>query len=74
MWTLVIITLMAAAPLSGGGVNRSGASTTTTFLDFPDQQKCNAAASTIQTPNGAMPSGIPAAFAVYRIVAKCVER
>jgi hypothetical protein len=70
MWTLVIIAIAASW---GGG--RGGASTTTTFLDFQDQQKCNAAATALATTSDpTFPGGEHIATATYRIIAKCVAR
>jgi hypothetical protein len=69
MWTLIIITFFMTA--TGGG-----ASTTTTFLDFPDEEKCKAAASAIEVPGMVRLAdeprrGLPAG---YRIIARCVAR
>jgi hypothetical protein len=66
MWTLVIITLIASD--LGGGV-----STTTTFLDFADKPKCDAAATAIGVGSDTIGSGTRPLYAFYRIVGKCVQ-
>jgi hypothetical protein len=43
MWTLVIITIAFSGTLSG-------ATSSTTYLDFPDQQKCETAATAVGAP------------------------
>jgi hypothetical protein len=54
---------------------RVGASTTTTFLDFQDQQKCSAAATALATTTDpTFPGGEHVRTATYRIIAKCVVR
>jgi hypothetical protein len=71
MWTLVIITIAFSGALSG-------ASSSTSYLDFPDQSKCEAAATAIGAPDWTriIPSGALRSPPVggYRIIAKCVER
>lgn len=68
MWTLVIITIAFSGTLSG-------ATSSTTYLDFPDQQKCETAATAIGAPDWVSISfGTPArAVGGYRIIAKCVQ-
>jgi hypothetical protein len=81
MWTLVIITLMASQ-VATGGPNRSGVSTTTALVDFPDQSKCDAAAAAIRVGDADLPSGtirgatyrVRITGAAYRIIATCVAR
>jgi hypothetical protein len=55
MWTLVIITLLTAQTGSGGANGRGGVSTTTTFLDFRDQETCNAAANALAVKTETFP-------------------
>lgn len=79
MWTLVIVVLIGTPQNTGSptGHDRGGASSSITTIDFPDETKCNAAASTMaqgdtQVGNPGVPSAAWAA--VYNIVAKCVAR
>jgi hypothetical protein len=72
MWTLVLVTLIASGAAIGG------VSTTTSFLDFPDEAKCRSAADGIAGTAqlnldrpGARPTSPPV---TYRIIAKCVAR
>jgi hypothetical protein len=74
MWTLVIITLLTAQSSAGGGYNRSGASTTTTFLDFKDQQSCTAASNALAVKSEVFPGGPTGVGGLYRIITKCVAR
>ena len=71
MWTLILVVIVAA------NANTGGVSTSTTFLDFPDQAKCQAAAAEIVVEDYlTLPANAfgnrPPTF--YRIVAKCVAR
>jgi hypothetical protein len=74
MWTLVIITLLTAQTGSGGANGRGGVSTTTTFLDFKDQETCDRAASALAVKSDAFPGTATSVGGVYRIIAKCVAR
>jgi hypothetical protein len=74
MWTLVIITLLTAQTGSGGAYSRSGASTTTTFLDFKDQKTCTAASNTLSVKSNTYPGGATGVGGIYRIIATCVAR
>jgi hypothetical protein len=71
MWTLILVVIVAANGITGG------TSTNTTFLDFPDQAKCQAATSAMAVddyttlPTSAFGNRPPT---VYRIIAKCVAR
>jgi hypothetical protein len=71
MWTLIIITIAFSGALSG-------ASSSIAYLDFPDQSKCEAAATAIGapgwiriTPGG---TGSQTSTGGYRIITRCVER
>ena len=72
MHTLIIVTFLAS------GASVGGVGTTTSFLDFPSEAKCRAAADALTgtgqvTPNhGNHPNISPSA--TYRIVGYCVER
>ena len=72
MWTLILITVIAS------GASVGGVGTATSFLDFPSEAKCRAAADALAgtgqvTPShGGHPNISPSAN--YRIVAYCVER
>jgi hypothetical protein len=73
MWTLILVVVVAA------NANTGGVSTSTTFLDFPDQAKCQTAAARVAVDDYAtLPTNPfggnrpPTTF--YRIVAKCVAR
>ena len=72
MWTLILVTFVVS------GTSTGGVATTTSFLDFPSQSKCRAAADAVAgadqiTPSrGSRPNISPSA--IYRIVAYCVER
>jgi hypothetical protein len=79
MWTLIVITIVTTQTVAGqpASLARGGVSTTTTFLDFPDQQKCEAAAAAVAVKLDAFPStagNTPTPGAYYRIIAKCVAR
>jgi len=54
----------------------SGASSTTGFIDFPDEQKCEAAATAIGAPGWVRIPDDPRRSPVggYRIIARCVQR
>jgi hypothetical protein len=75
MWTLIIITIAFSGALSG-------ASSSTAYLDFTDQSKCEAAATAIGTPNWIRitpkitPGGSQQSTSVggYLIIARCVQR
>jgi hypothetical protein len=74
MWTLILVIVIS----SGAAIGGVGA--TTTFLDFSDETKCRAAATamaaadqvTLDTANTRRPPISPPA--IYRIIARCVER
>ncbi|MET4387660.1 hypothetical protein ABIB73_003417 [Bradyrhizobium sp. F1.4.3] len=71
MWTLILVVIVAA------NANTGGVSTSTTFLDFPDQAKCEAAAAGVAVDDyTTLPTNAynnrPPTF--YRIVAKCAAR
>jgi hypothetical protein len=74
MWTLVIITLLTAQTGSGGANGRGGVGTTTTFLDFKDQETCNAAANAVAVKTDTFPGTATSVGGIYRIIAKCVAR
>jgi hypothetical protein len=74
MWTLVIITLLTAQSGGGGAYNRSGASTTTSFLDFKDRQSCTAASNALAVKSDTFPGGATGVGGIYQIIAKCVAR
>jgi hypothetical protein len=71
MWTLVIITIAFSGALSG-------ASSSTAYLDFPDQSRCEAAATAIGAPDWIRitPGGPQRSAPVggYRIITRCVQR
>jgi hypothetical protein len=74
MWTLIVTTLVFAGSVAGGvAVN-------TSFLDFPDQGKCQKAAAAMNTSErvdiGGARAGRPSISppAYYQIIARCVER
>ena len=72
MWTLILVTFLAS------GASIGGVGTTTSFLDFPNEAKCRAAAETLTgigqvTPSHGGHLNISPS-ATYRIVAFCVER
>ena len=78
MWTLIIITIAFSGALSG-------ASSSTAYLDFPDQSKCEAAATAIGAPDWIRisppppkisPGGSQQSTQVggYRIITRCVQR
>jgi hypothetical protein len=70
MWTLVIITIAFTGALSG-------ASSSTSYLDFPDQLKCEAAAIAIGAPDWIRitPGGPQRSPSIggYRIITRCVQ-
>jgi hypothetical protein len=70
MWTLVLI-VVVSTPANTGGV-----ATSTSFLDFPDQAKCQSAAAALAVPDFLkLPTGPnPTPSAIYRVTAKCVGR
>jgi hypothetical protein len=72
MWTLILVVIVAA------NANTGGVSTSTSFLDFPDKTKCDAATAGIAVDDYATlptnPLGGNRPPTVYRIVAKCVAR
>ena len=73
MWTLVLITLIVS------GASTGGVGTTASFLDFPTQAKCKAAADALAGSgqvNLGQHSNHPniSPSAIYRIVPFCVER
>ena len=74
MWTLVIITLLTAQTGTGGASSRAGVSTTTTFLDFKDQETCTAAANALAVRSDTFPGTTTGVGGIYRIIAKCVAR
>jgi hypothetical protein len=73
MWTLILVTLLVS------GASNGGVAATTSFLDFPNQAKCRAAADAmgvtqevaLKPLGGRVPISPPA---VYRVSAQCVER
>ena len=71
MWTLIIITIAFSGALSG-------ASSSTAYLDFPDQSRCEAAATAIGAPDWIRitPAGPQRSPPVggYRIITRCVQR
>jgi hypothetical protein len=70
MWTLIIIAV-PVTELEPVAPNRGGVSTTTTFLDFPDKQKCDAAANLIAVEAKAPNVG---GGGIYRVSPACVQR
>jgi hypothetical protein len=73
MWTLILVTVVFSGSVTGG------VAANTTFLDFPDEAKCRAAAAALQASEhvainerGAHPNISPPAY--YRTIARCVER
>jgi hypothetical protein len=72
MWTLILVTFVVS------GISTGGVGTTTAFLDFPSEAKCQAAAGAlagadqINPSRGNHPNISPSA--TYRIIARCVER
>jgi hypothetical protein len=73
MWTLILVTFVVSGAATGG------VGTSTSFIDFPDEAKCRAAAEAMAETNqvslgqvGTRPNISPSA--VYRIIAKCVAR
>ena len=75
MWTLIIITIAFSGALSG-------ASSSTAYLDFADQSKCEAAATAIGAPDWIRitpkkaPGGSQQSTPVggYLIITRCVQR
>jgi len=74
MWTLIIITIAFSGALSG-------ASSSTAYLDFPDQSKCETAATAIGAPNWIRitPQKTPGGpqqtpVGGYLIITRCVQR
>jgi hypothetical protein len=73
MWTLILVILIVNGAVTGGvGVN-------TTFLDFPDEAKCRAAAAAVEgterigiNDHPGRPNISPPAY--LRTIARCVER
>jgi hypothetical protein len=72
MWTLIVTTLVFSGSVTGG------VAANTVFLDFPDEAKCQKAATAIGSSErvdlGAVRPGYVAPQGNYRIVARCVER
>jgi len=73
MWTLIMVTMIVSGAATGG------VATTTSFLDFPDEAKCRAAADAVAgsdqvnlVKTGSRPNISPPA--IYRIIAQCVAR
>jgi hypothetical protein len=71
MWTLIIITIAFSGALSG-------ASSSIAYLDFPDQSRCEAAATAIGAPDWIRiipggPQRLPPVGG-YRIITRCVQR
>jgi hypothetical protein len=73
MWTLVLVIFLVS------GTSNGGVATATSFLDFPNEAKCRAAADAMADtqqltflPPGSRPPNSPSP--IYRISAKCVER
>ncbi len=74
MWTLILVTIVLSGSVTGG------AATSTAFLDFADEAKCQTAAAAmnmterigISDRGGGHPNISPPAY--YRTVARCVER
>jgi hypothetical protein len=73
MWTLILVIFLVS------GSSNGGMGTATSFLDFPNEAKCRAAADAMAAtqqvtlaPPGPHPAISPSA--IYRIVAQCVER
>jgi hypothetical protein len=72
MWTLVLMTFLVS------GASTGGVGSTTSFLDFPNEAKCHAAAEAlagvgqVTLSHGNHPNISPPA--IYRIVGFCVER
>jgi hypothetical protein len=73
VWTLVLVIFLVS------GTSNGGVATATSFLDFPNEAKCRAAADrmaitqqlTLLPPGPRPPMSPPA---TYRISAQCVER
>ncbi|MBV9532174.1 MAG: hypothetical protein JO283_14180 [Bradyrhizobium sp.] len=74
MWTLVIITLLTAQAGTGGANGRAGVATTTTVLDFKDQQTCNTAAHALEVKSDTFPGTVTEVGGIYRIIAECFAR
>jgi hypothetical protein len=76
MWTLVIITLVAtpAIPSDPNSLERGGVGTTTAFLNFPDQSKCTAAATTIGVGDTSFGGNPNTPAGTFRIIATCIAR
>lgn len=70
MWTLVLITIAMIVSHPGGG----DVATSTSFLDFPDEAKCRAAAAAVGDSDATFPGGGYTSPSRYRIIAKCVQR
>jgi hypothetical protein len=72
MWTLIVTTLVFSGSVTGG------VAANTVFLDFPDEVKCQKAATATGSSEridlGAVRPGYVAPQGNYRIVARCVER
>ena len=73
MWTLIVVTVVASGAAIGG------VATSTSFLDFQDEAKCQTAADAVAGTNLvrlAQPGGHPniSPPALYRIIAQCVSR
>ena len=70
MWTLILVTLVVSGAPTGG------VGTTTTFLDFRDEASCQTGAAALATVDQVtIQRGVQISpAAIYRIVAKCVQR
>jgi hypothetical protein len=72
MWTLIVTTLVFSGSVTGG------VSANTVFLDFPDEAKCQKAATAIGSSErvdlGTVRPGYVTPQGNYRIVGRCVER
>ena len=74
MWTLVIITFLTAQACTGGANSRAGVSTTTTFLDFKDQETCTVASNALAVKSDTFPGTTTGVGGIYRTITKCVAR
>jgi hypothetical protein len=73
MWTLILVTVVLSGSVTGG------VATSTSFLDFDNEAKCQKAATAMTvterigiSERGGHPNISPPAF--YRTNARCVER
>ena len=73
MWTLILVTFVVS------GISTGGVGTTTAFLDFPSEAKCQAAADALAGADQ-INLRLLAIVPTYRlgdldrIIARCVER